>query len=374
MTMGQGAFDILRAATAGRVTTLFCPDVALGRAQVRAAAEEMEPLPTLVTLEWATAPSLAHELDEIRDALAKGALDLWPHWYLSAEGRFTEEMGRLTANRAEFFPSVGEAVLGASASWLKKAGRLCEAGRLPVVLSMPSAAQVRQLALALDPNRLILALSVLDEAASPTRIKALAHAAEWLATESRAKTLLLVPGTWSGKRELDHVNYGAAVLERDELQAPPRMPESSNAPSKEAAERSFHSDGTPLQVVVGPFTGKPHPASEVEQTVYQEMIADPELRDLFEYNQPLTSFGGKSFIVDLLWRQGRLIVELDGPEHHGHMAYVRDRDRDYRFLMDGYRTLRIPNAEVYADVARVVDKIRNVVRKLTPRTEGAAES
>lgn len=133
-------------------------------------------------------------------------------------------------------------------------------------------------------------------------------------------------------------------------------------------------DDVPLQVVVGPFTGKPHPTSEVEQTVYQEIIADPELRGLFEYNQPLTPLGGKSFIVDLLWRQGRLIVELDGPEHHGHMAYVRDRDRDYRFLMDGYHTLRVPNAEVYTDVRRVLEKIRNVVRKLTPRTEGPTES
>lgn len=373
MTMGRGAFDILRTATAGRVTTLFCPDVELGRAQVRAAAEEMEPLPTLVTLEWATTPSLAHELDEIRNALAQGALDLWPQWYLSAESRFAEA-GQLASQLNELLPRVGEVVPGASSSWLREATRLCQIGLLPVVPTMPSAVQVRQLALALDPNRLILALSVVDFATSSTRIKALAHAAEWLATESKTKTLLLVPETWSGKRELDHVNYGAVLLERDDFTAPTRITEKPSVHEKGGTRPSLHKDDVPLQVVVGPFTGKPHPTSEVEQTVYQEIIADPELRGLFEYNQPLTPLGGKSFIVDLLWRQGRLIVELDGPEHHGHMAYVRDRDRDYRFLMDGYHTLRVPNAEVYTDVRRVLEKIRNVVRKLTPRTEGPTES
>jgi very-short-patch-repair endonuclease len=368
MTMGIGALEILGDAKAGRVTTVFCSDVALGRSQIRAAAEELDPLPTLVALEWVSAPSLAHELDEIRDALADAALTLWPNWYVTAEKRFTAQE-RTVQDLHRLATKVGVTVPGASTSWLKEASKLCELRHRPVVEPMVAAEQVRQLALAIDPNRLVFALSVHAEEATSARIKALAHAAEWLAAEARAKTILLLPATWAGRGELDHVTYGAITLTRDETT--PALDEPTDAPpsvhdlgSGELSPRAEE----PLQIVVGPVTGKPHPASEVEKLVYQELMADAELRNLFEANQRLMSFGEKPYIVDLLWRAGQLIIEIDGPEHHGHMAYVRDRDRDYRFLVSGYQTLRIANAEVYADVERVLGKIRHVVRtRLSPK-------
>lgn len=366
--MGWGALEILRDAAAGRVTTLFCPDVALGRAQVRAVAEELDPLPTLVALEWSAAPSLAHELDEIRNALADAARTLWPNWYLAAETRFSSSEPS-ASDLDEVASHVGSRVAGASSSWLKQATKLCKSGQSPIVEQMAAAEQVRQLALAIDPNRLTFALSVLADEATPARLRGLAHAAEWLAVESRAKTLLLLPERWSGRRELDHVTYGAITLTRDEI-TPPPAENTDIPPSVRVHEEAFRDQDAPLHVVVGPITGKPHPASEVEQLVHREIMADPDLRGLFEYNQRLLSFGEKAFIVDLLWREGRLIVELDGPEHHGHMAYVRDRDRDYRFLMHGYQTLRIANAEVYTDIDRVLDKIRNVVRKVEAPLKG----
>lgn len=233
-------------------------------------------------------------------------------------------------------------------SWTGTRGTLCErAGTVPLHEACDNA----------------------ERRCAPARLRGLAHAAEWLAVESRAKTLLLLPERWSGRRELDHVTYGAITLTRDEI-TPPPAENTDIPPSVRVHEEAFRDQDAPLHVVVGPITGKPHPASEVEQLVHREIMADPDLRGLFEYNQRLLSFGEKAFIVDLLWREGRLIVELDGPEHHGHMAYVRDRDRDYRFLMHGYQTLRIANAEVYTDIDRVLDKIRNVVRKVEAPLKG----
>jgi hypothetical protein len=52
LTLGVGAAAVLREARLGRVTTLFCDDVPHARRQVRAAAEEIDALPTLVALEW----------------------------------------------------------------------------------------------------------------------------------------------------------------------------------------------------------------------------------------------------------------------------------------------------------------------------------
>src|SRR5690606_6270917 len=86
--MAVSADDILKNASQGFVTTVFCDDVPLGRYQLRAAAEDLAPLPTLVALEWQEAPSLQMELEAIRNALGDAAAELWPEWYITAEGRF----------------------------------------------------------------------------------------------------------------------------------------------------------------------------------------------------------------------------------------------------------------------------------------------
>jgi very-short-patch-repair endonuclease len=46
--------------------------------------------------------------------------------------------------------------------------------------------------------------------------------------------------------------------------------------------------------------------------------------------------------VDVLFRQQRVIVELDGYDFHaGRAAFERDRERDANLLAAGYRTIRI---------------------------------
>jgi very-short-patch-repair endonuclease len=370
-----GATEVVERAERGRVTTIFCTPVALARSQIRAAAEELDPVPTLVALEWTHAPSLARELDEIGAALASAAQSLWPAWYVTAEERFEaapcdgSSLGTLLAKVSLRFP-------GASASWLREAYRRCERGKLPVVRNVASAEQVRQLSLALDPARLVFALSVDVADVAPARLRGLARAAEWLAHEARAKTLLLVPEGWRGRPELDHVTYGAVSLETDAPYAPDRPSERPQADldaspatyaAGEAVGNGAPKDASDLpHVTVGPIAGKPHPSSEVEQLVYARLAADPELAGLFEFNQRLSAFGDKHYIVDIVWRTGRLVVELDGQEHNGQIAYARDRERDYRLLVSGYATLRVPNAEVWVDVDSVITKIRNVVHRLGP--------
>lgn len=46
--------------------------------------------------------------------------------------------------------------------------------------------------------------------------------------------------------------------------------------------------------------------------------------------------------VDALWPAARLVVELDSWEYHGHRsAFERDRARDPKFLLAGYRPIRV---------------------------------
>jgi hypothetical protein len=215
------AAEVIEQAEHGRVSSIFCADVAVARSQIRAAAEEIEPVPTLVALEWEQAPSLAREPDEIRDALADAARSLWPAWYVSAEERFgtdasiASSIEALVAKVAQRYPC-------ASPSWLREAYRRCELGKRPVVRNIASAEHVRQLSLALDPARLVFALSVDVADVGPARLRGLVRAAEWLAHEARAKTLLLVPEGWRGRVELDHVSYRAVSLDPDVAYVPER--------------------------------------------------------------------------------------------------------------------------------------------------------
>lgn len=363
--------EVLKRLETGRVLSLFCDDVALARRQLRSAAEEGLSVPTLVALEWERAPSLARELDEIRDALAEAAASLWPDWYITAEQRF-ERTRSPDLDVSELIAELSATAAHPSSGWLREAWRACRDGRLPVVVPpMANAEQVRQLSRALDPSRLVFALSIAVDTGPPSRLRGLAHAAEWLARESQAKTLLLLPISAQGHPELDRVAYGALTLDRDE-----------SASMRPSGRPDIHSSQTPytavpptngcassngsatVQVLVGPIVGKPHPGSEVEQLLHGRLTADAELASLFEYNQRLTAFDDALYIVDLVWKQGGLVVELDGPEHHGHLAYVKDRERDYRLYMSGYTTLRVTNDEVGVDVERVVTKIRNMVGRL----------
>jgi hypothetical protein len=71
---------------------------------------------------------------------------------------------------------------------------------------------------------------------------------------------------------------------------------------------------------------------------------------------------GRWFEVDFLWRDQRLIVELDGHQTHGtRAAFERDRERDRILQAHGWRVIRItwrqlhehPDA-VAADLARLL--------------------
>jgi very-short-patch-repair endonuclease len=92
------------------------------------------------------------------------------------------------------------------------------------------------------------------------------------------------------------------------------------------------------------------------------LLADPDLGGLFE-DEVTIALGplGPTPRVDLLWRVGRVVVELDGPEHERDPDYGADRHRDYELLVAGYLVLRLTNAEVATDLGRAIEKVRRVV-------------
>jgi hypothetical protein len=66
--------------------------------------------------------------------------------------------------------------------------------------------------------------------------------------------------------------------------------------------------------------------------------------------------------VDALWPAAKLIVELDSWEYHGHRAaFERDRARDAKLLIAGYRTIRITHRRLDREPAQLAAEIRQLL-------------
>jgi very-short-patch-repair endonuclease/predicted transcriptional regulator of viral defense system len=81
-----------------------------------------------------------------------------------------------------------------------------------------------------------------------------------------------------------------------------------------------------------------------------------------EVNVPLLDY-----VVDFLWREPKLVVEVDGRASHGtSRAFQADRDRDGRLSVAGYRVLRFTWWDVTRRPAVVADRIRRLLQAGPP--------
>lgn len=338
------AARVVARARSERVLTIFAQEVASVRRELVAEASAAASPPTLVSVHWQSAPPLDKELEQIVLVLAGAAKDLWPRWYSTVDERFDRERWP----NAEVEVRLDEARRAApavSAAWFRKAWAACQRGKAPIVRPVSGAEQVRQLAIALDPRGPWILLLVSNGDAPSARIHALARAAEWLGSQAKARVILIVPGAWRGKPELDVVSYESITWESTEV------------PDED--ERPLPQDGP--RILVEPTIGEPHPASRAEQRLFEALKCDQNLAGLFQFNRRVIAFQGQLYRVDLLCPKYRVVVEIDGDEHRSRKDFRWDRDRDYRLLLAGYLTLRLTNEDVLGDLALALEKLRNVV-------------
>jgi very-short-patch-repair endonuclease len=63
------------------------------------------------------------------------------------------------------------------------------------------------------------------------------------------------------------------------------------------------------------------------------------------------------FIVDFACLRRRLVIEVDGSSHDGAAAAVRDAEREALLCAQGFRVVRVSNADVMSDGLSVIDTI-----------------
>ena len=131
-------------------------------------------------------------------------------------------------------------------------------------------------------------------------------------------------------------------------------------PSLLAAVRGHHGAAKLRQALHDHLPQLAHTRSELEER-FLELCEGAGL-PLPELNQKLGPY-----TVDALWRELRLVVELDGGDAHGRpAAVVRDRNRDLTLRELGYRVLRYSWQQVVHDPDRVVADLRAALRPQPP--------
>jgi very-short-patch-repair endonuclease len=69
------------------------------------------------------------------------------------------------------------------------------------------------------------------------------------------------------------------------------------------------------------------------------------------------------FIVDVLWRERRVVVETDGYLYHrGHTAFEDDHQRDLQLRLLGYTVRRYTGAQLRSYPAEIAAELGEILR------------
>lgn len=346
--------DRILAAPPGAVLAVDGLELADLRAEIEAGEPAAMGARRLVLVPLAAAATAEAAADALLAGLADLALTLWPHWYGDAPlpHGAADTLGRMAAGAA--VRRAAALVEGALLSWAEAAAQLALSGRPPLVPQTPAATQLAQLARLLAPGGLVIAVEI-DPALEPALAAALAHALDWTARNLGGAVAALFPQAPARPEAFARIRQHRVCVDPAQ-----RVPLSGDG--LPPADGGGPAGAPPLPWVL-PWRGRPHPLSAIETRMARLIDADAELASLFHFNQPVETVRGSRPRVDLLWPEGRLVVELDGYADHGtRAAFGRDRHRDFELTLSGYTVLRLPNDEIAQDCWLALEKIRDLVR------------
>ena len=353
-----------------RAVCAFATDLDAALEEIETFALSTSPQTIVVQLEWDQLPRLSDELEGVAGALAEAVFLRWPALYDAPFQTVDAIQPDEIVDAARKIPLVS---LGAA----QRVIDTCLCAELPLLRQYPLADRVHQLALALAPERLLIVLTTRSTTVGRDRAVAFSRGAEWIADKTKVRVVALLPTELSGTQDFDHISYGAfhdaSALEWKALvdSAPtdtPVPPIARPALSSMLEPSTARAKGPDdIRVAFGVIIGQPHPGSEAEKLLHARITADEELRWLFQYNRIVVTSSGSSPCVDLVWHEGRLVVEIDGEDHRTLGSFIGDRKRDYELLLDGYRVLRLTSHDVLGDCDLVLHKLRKLSQAINKR-------
>jgi hypothetical protein len=287
-------------------------------------------------------------IEDLARRLARVAKRCWPVWYghVDFSGLKRDALGRdavrlKLAAAAAVWPRL-------SLEWARAAVALAQDHKLPRPARAHWSSEIIQLCLAIHPNGLVIVFDA-GVLPRPDMAHALVRALELVAEKAGVAVVVLCEALPDDGPPYDRIMADAVTL--SSLRSPRNLPVLADAEDAEVSTTDL-----------APISGRPHPLSAIEQRVARALAAAPDLAPLFSCNEVVETVCGSCSKVDLLWREGRLVVELDSwRDHSRHDSFVGDRHRDYELALSGYTVLRLADVEIHQDVEKAIGKIRDVV-------------
>jgi len=369
--------------------------IGLTGASPQALALSLEPLPdgapAVLTYAATAAPTASAMVGSVLSELETAAVALYPAWLPDAEGIAPGGAGvgavrALALEMASGTHHFGPFVADLAQTSLR--GEAPGSARFPP--EVRAAGLARVLAAAFGRPRVALLIDV-PEGLSARDEDVLLAGGEWLAHRAGM-------GVWLTGARLASVDRLETVMVRlpAEVAAIARdVPETSVRPAvtAHASEGPARAGSAPAAAYRGAFlppsgtresdlrrpavrypavAGRPHPASAAEQAL-ERALAVCDWAAGRAWNQTHQSHPlALSIRLDLLWRQERCVVEIDGPEHREAVRFEADRRRDVQLQLDGYAVLRFTNAQIASDLETVVRQLeRFVVSRRAGTFEGS---
>ena len=308
-------------------------------------------------------PTASQMINDVVLAMASTARNLWPVWFTDVDFG----LGRALADRTAAQLRIANLndVAELSPVWGRRALPKVMDGKLPLVPGFPRATQLHQLRLAISRTGLVLVIALAANRYDDAKLASLASAACWLADKAKLAVAVLLPSKMEDRPGLAHILYD-----------PFRVVSPLNELSKQSFGLEINLDcggslaSSTVWVWLG--EGRTHPKSEGEAKLAKALANDPELGTLFSANQSIETVFMNRPTVDLLWTQGRVVVEVDGDDHREAYKFAADHRRDFELQISDYAVLRLINHEVLTDTAMAVARIREFVqhrRKTRPDLE-----
>ena len=345
---------------------------------------------------WTTIPSREAFLDDLLDLLADTVLATYPGWQsddAALDFAVHDKAAALSGNAVVEPRASARAKIGILPEWFEAAVAQCEAAKSPILPKFDREVQIGQLARVLRADRLILLVAFEPDSVEESEGKVLSDLLRWLAGLTGLRIGVLFPeSVLRATQSLEGISYGAVRFEVDTARDAARdggvcgapaiqvEPDSSSRPDGSDAQTTgtdaIGTDATGIDTdrtgttekqtatrLAAPIIGVPHPFSPAERELARLLEADAQLRGLFRYNWPVVTRRGTRHIVDLLWEDGGLILEVDGySTHSGRRGFKNDRIRDRELLMTGFRVVRMTHDEVMGDPIRMIALVRELVR------------
>jgi very-short-patch-repair endonuclease len=305
-------------------------------------------------------PTASQLVNDVVQAMATTARNLWPVWFTDVDFG----LGRSSVDRAaaRLRLTTLRRVHGLSPIWGRRALPKAMDGKLPLVPGFPRATQLHQLGLAISRTGLVLVMALAANTYDDAKLANLANAARWLAENAQLAVAVLLPSEMEDRPGLAHILYDAV-----------RFASARKDASQQSAGIEINLDceasSAPSTIWVWLGEGRTHPKSAGEAKLANALRNDRELSALFSANQSIETVYRNRPTVDLLWPEGRVVIEVEGDDHRDAYKFAADHRRDFELQISDYAVLRLINHEVLTDTAMAVARIREFVhhrRKTRP--------